>query len=330
MRALQITAPERFEIVDIEEPSPAEGEVLIRMDAATICNQHDSKMLAGPHTKYPLEAGFPGHEGAGEVVALGPGVGELSVGDRVVTSGIGGPPLYRELVTRKEPTAVKYSADALAAEMAPLELFGCVHKAVRLASSVEGRRVAVIGLGPAGLACCQLLAACGAAEIVALDLDESRLGPAAECGATEALNAERFGPVGAALERLMRQEPPPPEAAGLMGELRDGFAPLVIECSGSPRSLETSFVLAGEELVIFGYTDKPFTGWQPVWFQRGLTIRNSRILSLDDLRAVTALADEGRIDPGRLVTTTMPFKRYGEAVALIREKRATKIALLWE
>ena len=102
MRALQLTGPEAFEIIHLHEPRPGEGEVLIRMNACTICNQHDSKMLAGPHESYPLEAGFPGHEGAGEVVDVGPGVQSLAVGDRVVTSGIGGPPLYREFVTREE------------------------------------------------------------------------------------------------------------------------------------------------------------------------------------------------------------------------------------
>jgi len=112
--------------------------------------------------------------------------------------------------------------------------------------------------------------------------------------------------------------------------LENGLAPLVFECSGSARSLETSFLLAGEELVIFGYTTDPATVWQPVWFARELTIKNSKILSLDDLRAVAELMDRGRIAPGKLISARMPFSQYDQAVAAVRGGEAIKVALVWD
>ena len=330
MRALQVSGPDAFEIIDLRDPEPSEGEVVIRIGACTICNQHDSRVFAGPHSTYPLEPGFPGHEAAGEVVAVGPGVKEVAVGDRVVTSGIGGPPLYRELVTRQEKAVATYRSETPFAEAAPLELFGCVHRAVLKASSVRGMRTAVVGLGPAGLACCQLLAAYGAAEVIALDLREERLDPALESGATETVLATRYQPAPEMIAKRMRGESSTPEEKALAKELESGLAPLVFECSGSARSLETSFLLAGQELIVFGYTTDPVTAWQPVWFARELTIKNSKILSLDDLRAVAELMDRGRIAPGKLISARMAFSQYDKAIAAVRGGEAIKVALVWD
>jgi threonine dehydrogenase-like Zn-dependent dehydrogenase len=331
MRALQITGPNTYEIVEMSDPVPGSGEVLIRVRACTICNQHESKMFAGPHGKYPCIPGWPGHEGAGEVIALGPGVSRLVVGDRVVMRGPsgGGAPLHRELVTRPEGSVVKYESDVSFEEAAPMELYGCVYRAVNKASSVRDRRAAVVGLGPAGLVCCQLLVALGAAEITAVDFVEDRLALAAHCGATNTINASRFEAIPEILEMNARGA-----ETGSLSELYKkelkALAPLVVDCSGSARSLQTSFVLAAEELVVFGYTVDPVTAYTPVWFERELTIRNSKVLSHDDFRAVTTLMDEGRIHPGRLISTKMPFSAYGEAIAAIRAHQAIKIALTWD
>ena len=331
MRALQITGPNSYEIIEIPEPVPGEGEVLVRVGACTICNQHESKMFAGPHAEYPRRPGWPGHEGAGEVVGLGPGVKQLAVGDRVVMRGPsgGGTPLHCELVTRPEGSVVKYVSDVSFEEAAAMELYGCVHRAVTKASSIKGRRTAVVGLGPAGLVSCQLLSALGAAEIVAVDFVEDRLSAAVDSGATETVNASRFE----AIQRVLEENVSGAET-GSLGEFYKkelkALAPLVIDCSGSAKALQNSFVLAGEELVVFGYTVDPTTVYTPVWFARELTIRNSKVLSHDDFRAVTALMDEGRIKPGRLISRKMSYPDYGEALAAIRAHEVVKIAITWD
>jgi threonine dehydrogenase-like Zn-dependent dehydrogenase len=331
MKALQITGPNAYEIIEIPKPVPGEGEVLIRVGAVSICNQHESKMFAGPHPEYPRRPGWPGHEGAGEVIALGPGVKELAVGDRVVMRGpsAGGTPLHCEVVTRPEASVVKYHSDVSFAEAAPMELYGCVHRAVNKASSVKGRRTAVVGLGPAGLVCCQVLSALGAGEIAAVDFVEERLAAAVDSGATETVNASRFDEIQRVLEENVRGA----ETGALSrfyGKELKALAPLVIDCSGSAKALQNSFVLAEEELVIFGYTVDPVTAYTPVWFERELMIKNSKILSHDDFRAVTALMDEGRIHPGRLISREMHYPDYGEALAAIRAHEVVKIAISWD
>jgi threonine dehydrogenase-like Zn-dependent dehydrogenase len=258
-------------------------------------------------------------------------VRQLAAGDRIVMRGPsgGGTPLHCEVVTRPEGSVVKYQSDVSFAEAAPMELYGCVHRAVTKASSIEGRRAAVVGLGPAGIVCCQVLSALGAAEIVAVDVVEDRLAAATDSGATETVNASRFE----AMQEVLAENVSGAET-GSLGKLYNkelkALAPLVIDCSGSAKAVQNSFVLAAEELVVFGYTVDPVTVYTPVWFERELTIRNSKVLSHDDFRAVTALMDEGRIEPGRLISREMSYPDYGEALAAIRAHEVVKIAISWD
>jgi Zn-dependent alcohol dehydrogenase len=83
MRAAVSRAIGHIEVEDIDDPAPRAGEVKIRIAAVGVCHT-DLSMLHGH-----LPAQFPivlGHEGAGVVVEVGPGVQELAVGDHVVCS----------------------------------------------------------------------------------------------------------------------------------------------------------------------------------------------------------------------------------------------------
>lgn len=89
MKALQVTAPGLCELVDIPIPQPGPGQVLMRVDAVATCPQwdlhlkHNEPMFIGHTFKYPYTVGQPGHEATGEIVAVGPGVQSVAVGDRV-------------------------------------------------------------------------------------------------------------------------------------------------------------------------------------------------------------------------------------------------------
>ncbi len=330
MRALRLDSPGRCSVIKLDRPKPGPGEVLIGIRACTVCNQHDLRMFSGEAGSYPTEPGFPGHEGAGVVVEAGEGVEGVAAGDRVVTSGIGGPPLYREFVARRADAVAVFRSEVPFKHAASMELYGCVHRALTHASAVEGRDCAVVGLGPAGLACIQLLRAKGAARIRAYDPDASRRERSLACGAHSAHDVSAVSLALRALPKLLRKEPPSAEEAAAVEGLKKDAPALVFDCSGSARGVEGSFLLAGEELVIFGFTTDPITVHQPVWFQKELVIRNSKILALDDLRAVASLLDAGAIDPGKLVTHVMSFREYGRALELVRKKEAIKVALVWE
>ena len=76
---------EPLTIEDLSEPAPRAGEVLLEVAACGVCHS-DLHVLRG-EIPFPLPAVL-GHEVAGTVAELGPGVGSLSVGDRVVCSFI--------------------------------------------------------------------------------------------------------------------------------------------------------------------------------------------------------------------------------------------------
>lgn len=69
-----------FEIAELDLQVPQKGEVLVRMAAAGVCHS-DWHLMTGA-TKHALPV-VPGHEGAGVVVAVGPGVNRVMPGDHV-------------------------------------------------------------------------------------------------------------------------------------------------------------------------------------------------------------------------------------------------------
>ncbi len=90
MKAIRVTAtggPEVLRYEDVADPRPAAGQVLVRIEAAGV-NFIDLYQRTGYYA-VPLPM-IPGQEAAGTVAALGPGVTELKVGDRVAYTGVFG------------------------------------------------------------------------------------------------------------------------------------------------------------------------------------------------------------------------------------------------
>ena len=77
--------PEVMKIEDVASPTPGKGEVLVRCHAAGV-NYIDTYFRTGAY-KPPTMPFVPGNEVAGEVAALGKGVTEFKVGDRVAFVG---------------------------------------------------------------------------------------------------------------------------------------------------------------------------------------------------------------------------------------------------
>jgi NADPH:quinone reductase len=104
MRAARISepgGPEVLEVAEIDPPEPGEGEVLVAVQAAGL-NFIDTYQRSGA---YPLELPATlGLEGAGEIVAVGPGVTHRHVGDRVAWADA--PGSYAEQVVLREERAV--------------------------------------------------------------------------------------------------------------------------------------------------------------------------------------------------------------------------------
>src|SRR5262249_10330749 len=87
MRAVQCRAWGELDNIDLAEvpspPPPGPGEVAIEVAAAGV-NFADILMTAGKYQEHPLPPFTPGLEVAGRVAAVGPGVGRVRPGDRVL------------------------------------------------------------------------------------------------------------------------------------------------------------------------------------------------------------------------------------------------------
>src|SRR5580700_11083791 len=82
VRVHKVGGPEVLTYEEIELPAPGQGQVLVKQHACGV-NFIDAYFRMG---LYPSPVGLPftaGNESAGEVIALGPGVSDLKVGDRV-------------------------------------------------------------------------------------------------------------------------------------------------------------------------------------------------------------------------------------------------------
>jgi NADPH:quinone reductase len=84
----QLGGPEVLKYEDVPDPQPGEGQALVRVEAAGV-NFIDVYFRAGLY-KGPSPPFIPGQEAAGTVAAVGPGVTEVAVGDRVAYTGVQG------------------------------------------------------------------------------------------------------------------------------------------------------------------------------------------------------------------------------------------------
>ena len=76
-------APENLTVEELSDPKPAAGQVIIQVAAAGL-NFADSLIIKGKYQERPEPPFVPGFEAAGTILAVGPGVSGLKLGDRVL------------------------------------------------------------------------------------------------------------------------------------------------------------------------------------------------------------------------------------------------------
>ena len=89
MRAAVVTAFDQpLTVQEIPVPEPAEGQVLVRIEASGLCHT-DIHAARGDWPVKPTPPFVPGHEGVGVVEATGTAVTAVAVGDRVAMPWLG-------------------------------------------------------------------------------------------------------------------------------------------------------------------------------------------------------------------------------------------------
>jgi len=165
-------------------PEPGAGEVLIRVAAAGV-NRPDVLQRQGGYPPPPGVSDIPGLEVAGSVVARGPGVSELTIGDRVTALVAGGG--YAEFCTAPVPQCLPIPEGLSLTEAACLpETFFTVWTNVFDRGALQAGEVFLVHGGSSGIGttAIQMAKAFGARVF-------ATAGSAEKCAACEALGAER-------------------------------------------------------------------------------------------------------------------------------------------
>jgi NADPH2:quinone reductase len=201
MRAIVITkpgGPEVLELRDVETPEPAPGQVRVRIRACAV-NRADLMQVRGA---YPAPADapqdIPGLELAGEIDAVGVGVTDLAMGDRVF--GVVGGGAYAEAVVVHARTLARIPAelDFINAAAVP-EAFVTAYDAMVLQAGLAAGDVVLVHAAGSGVgtAAIQIARAIGARSIgtarTAAKLERAReLGMSAGIVATTSNGEPRF------------------------------------------------------------------------------------------------------------------------------------------
>lgn len=276
MLAALLYGQEDLRLESVADPSPAAGEVVVQVAAATTCGTDLKVWRRGGHAKMLKPPTLFGHEAAGTIVALGEGVTGWRVGDRVVANNSA--PCYKCFfcsrqeyslcpnLTWNNGTFAEYLKipapivehnmlpvpealpDALASMTEPL---ACVLHGVARSNVKAGDRVVVLGDGAIGLMFVAVLANRGA-QVILFGGNDSRLEIGKKLGASEAFNYHQLPNWHQQEDVVKSQATNIPE---LVRQMTEGWgADVVIEATGVPAAWETAIACAraGATVNLFG------------------------------------------------------------------------------
>ncbi len=343
MRAIRKLRPERGLVLCDDVPVPAVGphDVLIRVEAASICGtdlhiynwDHWSENRLRP----PVTLG---HEFAGTVVELGNAVEDIQVGEFVSAEshltcgmcfqcrtgqahmcphtqilGVDRDGAFAEYVSVPSKVIWRNDRRQMPPEIATLqEPFGNAVYAT-LVHDLPGQSVGIFGCGPIGLFSIGIARASGAATVFASDLNPYRLDLAGTMGAATVHNPATDGP-----------------ARDWILSVNDGVGvDIVLEMSGAPAAIDAAFqvVRNGGRVTLFGIPSRPVE----IDIAEKMIFKNLTVLALNGRRIFETwfktrwLLESGVVDLRPLITKVLPLSSIEESIELLREGNACKIIL---
>lgn len=314
MKALQIIGPGQAQIVEVARPEPAAGEVLVQVHGVASCPHWDITLMSGKdiferpgYPEYPLPPGREGHELCGAVAALGEGVTQFEIGQRVaawrcIQGGLWGG--FAEYVVMPAINLLA-TPDSLADEdVAPLELAMCVAVSFMAMPSIAGLRLGVGGLGGAGLMAVQYARAAGAAEVIGFDLAPGRRELALQLGADRCV------------------DPTSSDGAAMHADPRGAHVDASIDCSGVKASVQCQMDLAARWVSLFGVAHETY---DYTLRHRGLSLLGYGSHNADAAAYAMERMLDGRLQLSPTITAELPLSRFAEGTEMLRRQEAIRI-----
>lgn len=327
--------------VRIEErpkPVPGEGELLVRVRASGVCGTDVMEWYRIKRAPLVL-----GHEIAGDIVELGPGVTKYRVGDRVFVShhvpcntcryclddkktvcetlhttnfDPGGFAEYVRVPRINVDRGVFILPDSMTYEEGSfVEPLACVRRAQRLAGVRPGKTVLVLGSGISGMLHVALARATGCANVLATDVSPWRIAKALEFGATASADA--------------REDIPAWTRAHNGGRPAD----IVFVCTSATSAFQQALkcVDRGGTIVCFAPTGPGVELPIPVneFWRNGITIMPSYANDARDALEAIDLIASGRVPVAKMITHRLPLEQAQEAFRLTAEaNESLKVVLV--
>ncbi len=263
MQAVVLHGREDLRLESVPVPEPGYGEVVLRVGAALTCGTDLKTYRRGYHAKMLMLPAPFGHEVAGTVMCIGPGVEQFAVGDRVVAlnsapCGVclfcrkGQPNLCSDLLfnngayaeCNRIPARIVEKnmlriPDGVAFEHAALtEPLACVVRGMEESGTQAGDTVTVIGAGPIGLMFLRMAHIAGCRVIAIVKRED------------QAASARHFG-----ADEIVRISQDLDTVAAVRALTADGEGPdVVIECVATPGTWEqaVAMVRKGGTVNFFG------------------------------------------------------------------------------
>jgi threonine dehydrogenase-like Zn-dependent dehydrogenase len=319
MRAAQLVAPRQWELIEIDKPQPAVGQMLVRLERVAVCGS-DQPPFSGMHEHYPQSPGDTGHEGLGLVETCPSG--HYREGERVLLWGFDRGLFQEYVLARDEGGCIRLPTDLPEEKALMSQLLGTViHSFYKLGNIID-QDVVVLGQGPVGLLFDAVLRNLGARRIIAIDKLAYRLEVGRQMGATHVVDSAAQDPVAA------------------VAEITGGaMADLVVEAVGITQTLNLVPALARRngQAICFGVPNKDH--------REGLLSIKMLDMLRQELRLTFSVGPnpdrdyrpaldwivQGRIDPTPIISHVLPFDQIQQAFTMAFDdpepQQALKIVL---
>ncbi len=332
MRSAQLVEPNRIEVREAPVPAPGPGEVLVRVKAVGVCGS-DVSIFRG---NFQSETRVPcvlGHEFAGEVAALGPGVHGAAVGDRVACApdrpcgecewcrkgetnvcpnvqfaashGVEGCLSDYFVVHASQLHAMPDALDFPEASLCEPTAIG-LHIIENLVRPAGGETYAIMGAGPDGLTIMCAARANRASRIYVSDLIPERIEAARRMGADDVCNVGEADFLDFIRDRTDgRGVDVAVEAAGAVPAIQQVFLVTAIHGKGVILGIPPTDTI---ELNVTAARRKELT-----------VVSARRTVGKYD-RALEFL-EQGKVNPGILITHRFPLERTQDAFEYARDRK---------